>query len=207
MTTGRRRTKGENSFIHQKNDVDRYTSHETFSRHILTLITPTSWLKVSLVRIHSICMSSMMSHERSLLFSLFCSHSSSFLTPSLFLSSSTSPITLPDKNPTAVIPRNEDRGSLAITTPLTGYEPNVPDNFDDIEVTTSIFQSSSVGDNSTESPDPEIDDEHIRNALASPLYIQKRGANASQSQVYHSNEESSLPGAQSIFAGTEDPYA
>ena len=83
----------------------------------------------------------------------------------------------------------------------------MPDNFDDIEVTTSIFQSSSVGDNSTESPDPEIDDEHIRNALASPLYIQKRGANASQSQVYHCNEESLLPGAQSIFAGTEDPYA
>ena len=117
------------------------------------------------MRIHSICMSSMMSHERSLLFSLLCSHSSSFLTPSLFLSSSTSPITLPDKNPTAVIPRNEDRGSLATTTPLTGYEPNVPDNFDDIEVTTSIFQSSSVCDNSTESPDPEIDDEHIKRWL------------------------------------------
>ena len=35
-------------------------------------------------------------------------------------------------------------------------------------------------DNSTESPDPEIDDEHIKNALASPLYIQEREANASR---------------------------
>ena len=95
-----------------------------------------------------------------------------------------------------------------MATALTGYEPNVSDNFDETEVTPSVFQSSSVtslydlGDNSTESPDPEIDDEHIRNTLASPLYIQERGANASLKRTYHSNEESSFPGAQSILAST-----
>ena len=69
---------------------------------------------------------------------------------------------------------------MAISTPLTGYEPNETDNSDDIEVSASFFQGSSItsiydlGDNGTESPYVEIDDEHIRNALASPLYIEER---------------------------------
>ena len=42
--------------------VDRYTSHESFSRTFSLCAHTTLWLKVSLVRIHSICMSSMMSH-------------------------------------------------------------------------------------------------------------------------------------------------
>ena len=116
---------------------------------------------------------------------------------------------MPGNKPTATIPRNEACGSLATTTPLTGYEPNVSDNFDDIEVTASIFQTSinDLGDNGTESPDAEIDDEHIRNALASPLYFQKREANASLLQAYHSNEDSLLPGARSVLAGTGEPVA
>ena len=98
-------------------------------------------------------------------------------------------------------PRNEAYGSMAISTPLTSYEPNVTDN-SDIEVTTSTFQGSSVtsiydlGDNGAESPDAEIDDEHVRNAMASPLYIQEREANASLLQAYHSNEERLLPGGR-----------
>ena len=70
---------------------------------------------------------------------------------------------------------------MAISTPLTSYEPKVTDN-SDIEVTNSTFQDSNVtsiydlGDNGAESPDAEIDDEHVRNALASPLYIQEREA-------------------------------
>ena len=62
---------------------------------------------------------------------------------SLSLSLATSSTTLPDNN-TAKIPRNEDCDRLAAITPLTGYGSNVSDNFDDIEVTTSISQSSSV---------------------------------------------------------------
>ena len=45
----------------------------------------------------------------------------------------------------------------------------------------------------------------IRNALASPLYIQERQANASLRQTCHSNEESVFPSAQSILASTERP--
>ena len=75
---------------------------------------------------------------------------------------------------------------------------------DDFEVFPSIFHSSSVrsvydlGENNTTSFDPEMDDEHIRNMLASPLYLQEREASADMPQVYHSNEESLLPSSQSI---------
>ena len=110
-------------------------------------------------------------------------------------------------------PRNEVYGSLAISTPPTGYEPNVTDNSEDIEVTASFFQDSNVtsiydlGDNGAESPDAEIDDEHVRNALASTPYIQEREASASLLQTYHSNDESLLSGARSILASTVEPVA
>ena len=102
---------------------------------------------------------------------------------------------------------------MAKTPPLTGYEPNVTDTSDDFEVIHSFFQRSHVetvydsGDNDAKSPNAETDDEHIRNALALPLYIQEREANASLRQAYHSNEESLLPGARSILAGTGQPVA
>ena len=156
----------------------------------------------------------MMTHQCSS--SFLCSHSSPLSLPSLFLSTSSTPtssITLPDQNTTAPNPRNEARGSLAIIQPLTGYEHNVTDKFDVFEVTASIFQNTSVfftydlGDNGTESADAEIDDEHTRNALASPLNIQEREANADLSQACHSNEESLLPDARSILASTGELVA
>ena len=101
---------------------------------------------------------------------------------------------------------------MAMNPDLTGYEPNVTDNFDEREVTASIFHSSSVKSKmklaiTVWRPQTEIDDEHIRNQVASPLYIQERAANASLMQAYHCTEESLLPGARSILAGTEKPVA
>ena len=55
--------------------------------------------------------------------------------------------------------------------------------------------------------DPEIVHEHIRKMLASQLYLQEREASADLPQVYHSNEESLLPGSQSILTSTERPVA
>ena len=49
-------------------------------------------------------------------------------------------------------------------------------------------QSYNLGDNEAKYPDAEIDDEHTRNSLASPLYIQEREASASLLQVYHSQK-------------------
>ena len=117
----------------------------------------------------------MFAHERASSFS--CSHASPLSFPSLSLTTSstlTSQQTLPDQETTAPNQRNEVYGFLAISTPPTSYEPNVTDNPDDMEVTASFFQDSNVtsiydlGDNGAESPDAEIDDEHVRNALASP---------------------------------------
>ena len=76
---------------------------------------------------------------------------------------------------------------------------------DFLEVT-SLFQGSKVktvynlGDNDAKCPDAEIDDEHTRNSLASPLYLQEREASASLLQVYHSQRESLFQRAQSIFS-------
>ena len=84
---------------------------------------------------------------------------------------------------------------------------------DDIEVIPSIFHSSNVTslcvlcENNTASFDPGIDDEHIRNMLASPLYLQEREASADLSQVYQSNEESLLPSSQSISISAGKPVA
>ena len=64
---------------------------------------------------------------------------------------------------------------------------------DFLEVT-PFFQGSNVktvynfGDNDAKYPDAEIDEEHTRNSLASPLYLQEREASASLLQVYHSQK-------------------
>ena len=84
--------------------------------------------------------------------------------------------------------------------PLTGYDPKHLDNFDYSETYAAIFQDESV-DADTESSywfDAELDDELIRKALCSPLFIQEREEPADRRQAYHSNEESLLP-AQYFF--------
>ena len=89
------------------------------------------------------------------------------------------------------------------TLPLTGYEPNLRDNFDHSETSAMIFQGES-GDIDTEpsySCDAELDDEIIGKALSSPLFIQEREEPANLRQTYHSHEESLLP-AQSFFTRT-----
>ena len=60
---------------------------------------------------------------------------------------------------------------------------------EDFEEVTSFFQDSNVktvyifGDNDAKYPDAQIDDDHTRNSLASPLYLQEREASASLLQV------------------------
>ena len=82
---------------------------------------------------------------------------------------------------------------------------------EDFEAVTSFFQGSSVktvynlGDNDAKYPDAEIDCEHTRNSLASPLYFQEREASASLLQVYHSHRESLFQRAQSIFSMYGEP--
>ena len=89
---------------------------------------------------------------------------------------------------------------MAIYHPLTGYEPNVLDDFHYSETSAMIFHDES-GDIDTEPSylcDAELDDETIGKALSSPLFIQEREEPANRRQAYHSFEESLLP-AQSFF--------
>ena len=44
----------------------------------------------------------------------------------------------------------------------------------------------------TSSPESDLDDDQIRNMLASPLYLQKRQASADRSRVYHFFQENSV---------------
>ena len=66
---------------------------------------------------------------------------------------------------------------------------------EDFEEATSFFQFSSVktvhilGDNDAKFPDAEIDHEHTRNSLPSPLYLQEREASASLLQAFTHQEK------------------
>ena len=77
---------------------------------------------------------------------------------------------------------------------------------EDFEEVTSFFQRSNVKtvynlrDNDAKYPDAEIDDEHTRNSLASPLYLQEREASASLMQAFTHKRESLFQRAQSIFS-------
>ena len=72
----------------------------------------------------------------------------------------------------------------------------------------SILQGSDInqiyylGIEGEESVNAELDDEHVGNALASPLFTKESEAEASLAQTYHSNEENLLRGAQSVLANT-----
>ena len=195
--------------------VDRYTSHETFSRHNLTLITLTLWLKAQgvfgahslhLRVIHDVTCLSVRCLFSFCLPSLSLSRAATF---SLSLStcslscSSTSMTSEPPRIETTALTQNEEYCPVEIYNPLTGYEPELLDNFDCSETSAVIFQDES-GDIDTEpsySCDAELDDEIIGKALSPPLFIQEREEPANLRQAYHSHEESLLP-AQSFFAHT-----
>ena len=75
---------------------------------------------------------------------------------------------------------------------LTGYEPNVIDNFHISETTEFFIQESSSDSRPLNSHDLDIDDYTIGRAPSSPLFTQEREEPAGRRQVYHSPEESLL---------------
>ena len=94
-------------------------------------------------------------------------------------------------------PPTEESGTLAENTPLTGYEPNIPDDFHHSETTEIFFQEQSSDTEPSYLCDAELDDETIGRGLSSPLFIQEREEPADRRQADHSFEESLLP-AQSF---------
>ena len=95
---------------------------------------------------------------------------------------------------------NEELGTLADNNPLTGYEPNVINNYQ-ISETTEIFIQESCSDSRPSNLHGlEIDDYTIGRALSSPLFTQEREDSASRRQAYHSLDESLLS-SQSLSVG------
>ena len=95
----------------------------------------------------------------------------------------------------------EESGPLANNAPLTGYEPNLFDDFHYSETTEIFLQEQSSDTMPSYLHDAELSDETIGKALSSPLFIQEREEPADRRQAYHSFEESLLS-AQSFFAHT-----
>ena len=76
----------------------------------------------------------------------------------------------------ATIQRKEDNCRIAAHAPPTGYEPNRLDISEEVNVHTSIFQSSdtnAIHHIDDESAPAVIDDELIRNVLTSPLFFMR----------------------------------
>ena len=94
-------------------------------------------------------------------------------------------------------PPNEESGPLANNTPLTGYEPNILDDFHYSETTEIFLQEQSSDTMPSYLHDAELSDETIGIALSSPLFTQEREEPAGRRQAYHSFEESLLP-SQSV---------
>ena len=59
----------------------------------------------------------------------------------------------------------------------------------------------------TPPPDSDLDDEQIRNVLASPLYSQEKEASADRSRVYHSFRENSVSSSSHFREGAGKPAA
>ena len=87
---------------------------------------------------------------------------------------------------------NEELGTLADNNPLTGYDPNVIDNYHISETTEIFIQEPSSDSRPSNMHDLEIDNYTIGRALSSPLFTQEREDPASRRQAYHSPDESLL---------------
>ena len=91
---------------------------------------------------------------------------------------------------------NEVLGTLADNTPLTGYQPNVLDNFHISETTELLVQESSSDSRPSNLHDLEIDGR----PLSSPLFTREREDDASRRQAHRSPDEG-LSSSQSLSVG------
>ena len=188
-----------------------HTSHGSFLMHFTHVFTPHFGSRDSRLSVsqnsHSIVIVADMCERFASPFSF--PHSTSSSSPSwTFLPRTSTSSGAPCISPIhAQDPRKEDCGSMAKSRPPTGYAPKVLTS-DEFNVYLSIFQSSdlnnicNLGIDLEESANAEIEDEHIRDAFASPLFLQESEAEADLRQTHHSNKESLFKGAQSVLAST-----
>ena len=95
---------------------------------------------------------------------------------------------------------NEESGPMVCNALLTGYEPNIIDNYHISETTDIFIQESSSDTRPSYLHDSEMSDYTIGRALSSPLFTQEREEPAGRRQAYHSLGESLLS-SQSLSVG------
>ena len=100
----------------------------------------------------------------------------------------------------------QQRGALAEPRRFTGYEPKQIAKDQDYRHFNEDQQLTELEDLrvrplSFHHPESDFDDEQLRALLASPLYLQERGASAERSQVYHSERENL------ISSSSQDPIS
>ena len=109
--------------------------------------------------------------------------------PCSSLSTSTSSMWSTSGQSTLALRQLRSLAPLAENTPLTDYEPKLPDDF--------YHCGNLPGRIQRRGPsyllDTELDDEAIDRAHSSPLFVQEREEPANRRQAYHSLEQSLLP--------------
>ena len=92
-------------------------------------------------------------------------------------------------------------GRMAELNTLAGYEPNDLIEMNNTEVTPIFFHRSCVTSTcdsaesiATPPPESDLDDEHMRDMMASLLYLQEGEASVDQPRVYHPTEKTLCEG-------------
>ena len=79
-------------------------------------------------------------------------------------------------------PPNVESGPLAENTPITGYEPELPDDFHYSETTEISHRDESSDTVPSYLFDVELDDETIGRALSSPLFVHSGARNIQRTE-------------------------
>ena len=153
---------------------------------------------------------------------LFPSHlSTTSLSTCTSVQSSTRPSTRPSLMSTShgdlscADPSNVSFGHLAEIHSPTGYEPkDLSEEDNSILVKPMLFHRPSMTSThdsaesiTTPPPTSDLDDDPIRNMLASPLYLQERAASADRSRVNHCFRENSVSSSSRFRESAGKPAA
>ena len=85
---------------------------------------------------------------------------------------------------------------------------DIPEDFEGLDTIfrgANLTQLSNCDIDSKKPVTTQVGDEHLRNAVATPLLTQESGERADVTHTYHSNEEGLLRSAPTILVSTEQP--
>ena len=170
----------ETSVALKREECEQYTSHVTFSpsQRARLMLCDTTLAQVFVRVISSMCHAPEWLCVPSSILTLLSSASLSFSSSSsswTLTSTFSSSMWMSSEQDPLCTSANEESGSLDNNTSLTGYEPNLFDDFHYSETTEIFLQEQSSDTIPSYLHDAELDDETIGRAPSSPLFIQERG--------------------------------